>query len=317
MKILVTPTSLQPGKNEQMLEYLKTFSTDLVFNQAGRPLTGAELKVLLKDCDGYIAGVDKIDAEALSNCPNLKVISRYGVGTDGVDLAAASVRGIKVTNTPGANSEAVGELAFAMILALARDIPYLDARTRKGEWVRSTGMELSGKTIAILGLGAIGKVVARCAAGFNMNVIAYDPYINTDYCSAHHITSVSLDEAFKKADVISLHLPLLPATKHLIDADAFAKMKQGVILINASRGGIIDEADAYMALKSGRLGGLGLDAFEEEPPKNSVLFEFSNVIATPHTGAHTKEATDNMAKMAIDNLIAVLNGEECQFIVNK
>lgn len=315
MKILVTPTSLQPGKNEKMLEYLKTFSTDLIFNKTGRPLTGEELKILLKDCDGYIAGVDKIDAEALSECPNLKVISRYGVGVDGVDLAAANARGITVTNTPGANAEAVGELAFAMILALARNIPYLNTQTRQGEWIRSTGMELSGKTIAILGLGAIGKVVARCADGFNMKVIAYDPYVNTEYCAAHQIIPVSLDNALKEADVISLHLPLLPDTKHLINADAFAKMKQGVILINASRGGIINEADAYEALKNGRLGGLGLDAFEEEPPKDSTLFEFSNVIATPHTGAHTKEATDNMAKMAIDNLVAVLKGEECQFII--
>lgn len=317
MRILVTPTSLQPGKNEKMLEYLRNFSTDLVYNQAGRPLTGEELKVLLRDCDGYIAGVDKIDAEALSDCPNLKVISRYGVGVDGVDLETASAKGITVTNTPGANSEAVGELAFAMILSLARKIPYLDARTRDGEWVRSTGIELSGKTIAILGLGAIGKVVARCAAGFNMNVIAYDPYINLTYCAEHHITSVSLDQAFERADIISLHLPLLPDTKHLINGEAFAKMKRGVILINASRGGIIDEADAYEALKTGKLGGLGLDAFEEEPPKESVLFEFPNVIATPHTGAHTQEATDKMAKMSIDNLIAVLTGEECQYIVNK
>lgn len=317
MKILVTPTSLQPGKNEKMLDYLRSFSTDLVFNQSGRPLTGAELKDLLRDCDGYIAGVDKIDAEALSDCPKLKIISRYGVGVDGVDLEAASARGITVTNTPGANSEAVGELAFAMILALARKIPYLDIKTREGEWVRSTGMELSGKTIAILGLGAIGKVVARCAAGFNMNVIAYDPYINLAYCAEHGIASVSLDEAFAQADVISLHLPLLPDTVHMINADAFEKMREGVIVINASRGGIIDEADAYEALKSGKLGGLGLDAFEEEPPKDSSLFEFSNVIATPHTGAHTREATDNMAKMAIDNLIAVLSGEECRYIVNR
>lgn len=316
MKILVTPTSLQPGKNEKMLEYLKNFSTDLVFNQAGRPLTGEELKVLLKDCDGYIAGVDKIDAEALSDCPKLKVISRYGVGVDGVDLKAAAEKGIKVTNTPGANSEAVGELAFAMILALARKIPYLNTETRKGEWIRSTGMELSGKTIAILGLGAIGKVVARCAAGFNMNVIAYDPFINLAYCEEHQITSVSLDEAYEQADIISLHLPLLPDTKHMISDAAFAKMKQGVLVINASRGGIIDEAAAYTALKTGKLAGLGLDAFETEPPKDSVLFEFPNVIATPHTGAHTKEATDTMAKMSIDNLIAVLNGEECPFIVN-
>lgn len=317
MKILVTPTSLQPGKNDRMLQYLQTFSTDLVFNPYGRPLTGQELKKLLHDCDGYIAGVDQIDAEALSDCPKLKVISRYGVGVDGVDFATTQEKHITVTNTPGANSEAVGELTFAMILAVARKIPYLDTQTRAGEWVRSTGMELAGKTLAILGLGAIGKVVARCAQGFNMKVIAYDPYINLEYCTEHQIDSVSLQEAYAQADVISLHLPLLPTTQHLIDADALAQMKQGVILINASRGGIIDEKAAYDALKSGKLGGLGLDAFEEEPPKGSALFEFTNVIATPHTGAHTKEATDLMAQMAIDNLIEVLSGKECRYVVKR
>ncbi len=317
MKILVTPTSLQPGKNEKMVEYLKSFNAELVFNPEARPLTGSELKTLLHDCDGYIAGVDKIDAEALSDCPNLKVISRYGVGVDAVDLAAATEKGIKVTNTPGANSEAVGELAFTMLLALARHIPELNTRTRAGEWVRSIGMELSGKTLAILGLGAIGKIVARCAAGFNMNVIAYDPFINEAYCAEHGIKVVTLDEAFEQADAISLHLPLLPTTAHMINGEAFAKMKQGVLLINASRGGIIDEDAAYEALKSGKLAGLGLDAFEVEPPKDSRLFEFPNVIATPHTGAHTQEAMDKMAKMSIDNLFAVLNGEECPFVVNK
>lgn len=317
MKILVTPTSLQPGKNDHMLQYLQKFSTDLVFNPYGRPLAGKELKELLHDCDGYIAGVDKIDAEALSDCPKLKVISRYGVGVDGVDFAVANEKHIKVTNTPGANSEAVGELAFAMILALARNLSYLDTKTREGEWIRSTGVELSGKTLAILGLGAIGKIVARCAKGFNMNVIAYDPYIDMEYCKEHKISPVSLQEAYAQADVISLHLPLLPSTRHLIDAKAFEQMKKGVIVINASRGGIIDETAAYAALKSGKVGGLGLDAFEEEPPKGSALFEFQNVIATPHTGAHTKEATDHMGKMAIDNLIEVLNGKECKYIVNR
>ena len=316
MKILVTPTSLQPGKNEAMLDMLRQFSTDLVFNPTGRPLEAAELKSLLADCDGYIAGLDQVTEEALSDCPKLKVISRYGAGYDRVDLAAAGAKGIKVTNTPGVNAEAVGELTFGLILAAARKIPYLDRSTREGGWERSTGMELFGKTIGILGLGAIGKVVARCAQGFGMKVMAYDPFINPDYCSEHDIVSGTFEEVISKANVISLHLPLLETTRHMIDAAASGKMQQGVILVNASRGGIIDEDAAYEALKSGKLAGLGLDAFETEPPKNSRLFEFPQVVATPHTGAHTKEATDNMARVSIQNLIDVLSGKECPFTVN-
>ena len=317
MKILVTPTSLQPDKGSAALEVLKKYSDDLVFNTKGRPLTEDELIPLLKDCDGYVAGLDFITEKVLENCPRLKVISRYGVGYDRVDIQAAQKKGITVTNTPGVNSEAVGELAFALVLAVARKIPYLDSSTRNVEWVRSSGFECLGKTICIVGLGSIGKVVARCAQGFGMTVCAYDPYINADYCEEHQIESVSLEDGLKKADIISLHLPLTDETRHMIDEEAIKNMKDGAVVINTSRGGIIDEDAAYEALKSGKLGGLGLDAFEMEPPKDSKLFEFDNVVATPHTGAHTAEATRNMADCAVKNLLDVLEGNECRFIVTR
>lgn len=317
MRILVTPTSLQPGKNSGALEALKQFSEDLVFNELGRPLKEDELIPLLKDCDGYIAGLDFITEKVLKSCEKLKVISRYGAGYDRVDIEAAREKGVLVTNTPGVNAEAVGELAFSLILSVARKIPYLNQSTREGQWVRSTGMELKGKTIGIMGLGAIGKVVARCAKGFEMKVIAYDPFINEDYCASHQIGVCTFEEVIEQADVISLHLPLNDSTKHLIGEEAIGRMKPGAILINTSRGGIIDEDAAYQALKSGKLGGLGLDAFEVEPPAGSLLFEFDNVVVTPHTGAHTREATDNMANASIRNLIDVLSGKECPYIVNK
>lgn len=315
MKILVTPTSLQPDKGNAALEELKAFADELVFNPAGRPLTEEELIPLLQDCDGYVAGLDYVTEKVVKACPKLKVISRYGVGYDRVDIEAAKACGVTVTNTPGVNSEAVGELAFALILSVARKIPYLDQDTRNGGWMRSTGFECKGKRICILGLGSIGKVVARCAQGFGMTVSAYDPYINAEYCREHEIENVSFEEGIQKADVISLHLPLMDSTKHLIDADAIAKMKDGVVIINTSRGGIIDETAACEALKSGKIGGLGLDAFEQEPPKDSPLFAFDNVVATPHTGAHTAEATDNMASLSVKNLIDVLEGRPCQFIL--
>lgn len=317
MKILVTPTSLQPGKNEKALAPLREFADELVFNESGKPLGEEELIPLLKDCDGYVAGLDSVTAKVIEACKNLKVISRYGAGVDRVDLEAAKAHGIKVTNTPGANSEAVGELAFALILSAARQVPYLDQSTRSGSWVRSTGMELKGKTLGVMGLGSIGKVVARCAQGFGMNVVAYDPFINLDYCKEKNITSASFDEVVEISDVITLHLPLTAETRHLIGKDAIDRMKPGAIIVNTSRGGIVDEDAAYDALKAGKLGGLGLDAFEVEPPTGSKLFEFDNVVVTPHTGAHTAEATDNMAQMAVKNAIDVLNGADCPYVLNK
>lgn len=317
MKILVTPTSLQPDKGSEALEVLKEFCDDLVFNPTGRPLTEDEIIPLLKDCDGYVAGLDFITKKVIDACPKLKVISRYGVGYDRVDVEAAKAAGVIVTNTPGVNSEAVGELAFALVLAVARKIPHLNDDTRAGGWMRSTGFECLGKKIGILGLGSIGRVVARCAKGFGMEVLAYDPYINEAYCQENGIAVKTFEECISEADVISLHLPLMESTRHIINEDAIDKMKDGVVLINTSRGGIIDEDAAYEGLKSGKIGGLGLDAFEKEPPKDSPLFEFDSVVVTPHTGAHTKEATSNMAHASIKNVIDVLKGNECKFIVNK
>ena len=316
MKILVTPTSMQEGKKSKAMDMLKSYSSDIVYNPYGRPLTEDELIPLLEDCDGYIAGLDEVTEKVLSRCKKLKVISRYGAGVDRVDLAAAKANHIAVTNTPGVNAVAVAELAFALIFNLARRISFLNERTKAGEWVRSTGMELKGKTIGILGLGAIGKYLAEFAQGVSMRVMAYDPYIDKDYAKEHNITVATFDEVIEQADIISIHIPLTPTTRHLINKATIDKMKQGALLINTSRGGIIDEEAAYDALVNHRLGGLGLDAFEVEPPTGSPLFHLDNVVVTPHTGAHTKEAIDNMANLSVENLINVLNGNDCKYILN-
>ena len=316
MKILVTPTSMQPGKNEAALAPLREFADELVFNGTGRPLSEEELIPLLADCDGYIAGLDSITENVLAASPKLKAISRYGVGYDRVDARAAAARGIKVANTPGVNAEAVGELAFGLILSVARRIPSLDRSTRNGGWERVYGMELFGRTLGICGLGAIGKVVARCSKGFGMTVLACDPCIDEEYCRENGIENVAFEELMCRSHVVSLHLPLLECTRHLIGAEAISMMRDGAILVNTSRGGIIDEDAACEALRSGKLGGLGLDAFETEPPEDSKLFEFDNVVVTPHAGAHTREAVRNMADAAVRNLIDMLSGRECRFVVN-
>jgi len=317
MKILVTPTSMRLDNPTQALQTLQSFSKDLVFNTSGKPLTEEELIPLLKDCDGYLAGLDFITDKVIAACPKLKAISRYGAGFDRVDIAAAKNANIPVSNTPGVNAQAVAELAFGLIISLARRIPHLNNQTKANEWVRSTGMELSGKTIGILGLGAIGKIVARCAQGFGMHVVAYDPFINEDYCHEHQIEICDKEAVLKKSHVISLHLPLNDETKNYINQDTISTMQDGVIIVNTARGGIINEADAYAALKNGKLGGLGLDAFAIEPPTDSPLFALDNVVVTPHTGAHTKEATENMANASVKNLIAMLSGDDCPYIVNK
>ncbi len=315
MKVLITPTSLQEHSKSEVLKKLKDSSLELVFNPKGRPLEEDELIPLLKDCDGYIAGLDFITEKVLKECKKLRVISRYGAGYDRVDMVAAKKYGVTITNTPGVNAQAVGELAFALMISVARRIPYLNCMTKEGEWARSTGMEMKGKTLGILGLGAIGKVLAKCAMGCGMKVIAYDPYIDENYCKDQGIEPVTMDEVISRSHIISIHIPLNKETKHLIGSEAIEKMMDGVIIINTSRGGIIDEDAAYKGLKTGKIGGLGLDAFEEEPPGKLPLFEFPNVVTTPHTGAHTKEATELMAARAVENLMKILNGEDCAYIV--
>ncbi|MDR3120911.1 MAG: phosphoglycerate dehydrogenase [Clostridiales bacterium] len=316
MKILVTPTSFKPDGDSPAWKALGTFAEELVLNRTGRPLAGEELVDRLAGCDGVVAGLDEYTDAVIRACGGrLKVISRYGVGTDRIDLAAAKEHGVVVCVTPGANSQAVADLAFGLMLAIARRLPLLDRTTKAGEWVRSVGGELYGKTIGIVGLGAVGKNVAARARGFSMKILAYDPYLDASYAAANGIEPAAFDGLVRASDFISLHLPLTPETWHIMSRDAMRAAKPGAVIINTARGGLVDEAAAYELLVSGHLGGLGLDAYETEPPGHSPLFALDNVVLTPHTGAHTAEATANMAIGAVRNLIDVLSGRPCPNIV--
>ena len=343
-KILVTPTSIKPDSKSDALDALKAFAGELVYNPTGKPLAERDLLKLLKGCDGVVAGLDDYSGEVIRLCANyadnsnadantnadafagvtggylrqdgkLKVISRYGSGYDNVDLASARDNGVVVCKTPGANAQAVADLAFGLMLCCARRLPMLDRGTKSGEWPRSTGIELYGKTIGILGLGAVGKGVAKRASGFSMRVLATYVAPDMEFARTHGIYIVSFDELISASDFISLHLPLNPVTRRIINRDALNMFKPGAILVNTARGGLIDEDAAYEALISGRLGGLGLDAYEEEPPKVSPLFGLDNVALTPHTGSHTLEATRNLAQTAVNNLIDVLSGRPCRYAV--
>jgi D-3-phosphoglycerate dehydrogenase len=316
VKILVTPTSFGSASQLAPMKKLLEFADEIVYNPYSRPLTGDELIPLLEGCNGYLAGLDFITEKALKSANNLKVISRYGIGCDRVNLETTKKLGITVTNTPGANAGAVSDLALGLILAVARAIPMLDQTTKQGKWIRRTGIELGGKTLGLLGFGMIGKQVARRAIGFDMKVIAYDPYMDMIYAKEHKVCSKTLEQVITESDFLSLHLPLTESTQYIIDKNVIEKMRPGAVVINTSRGGLIDEEALYQALQSGHLGGAALDVYDSEPPDTSrPLYQMPNVIATPHTGAHTYDATLNMATMAVDNLIDVLTIGDCPYIV--
>ena len=239
-RLLVTPTSY--GKNDSRLKTeLEAQVKEVVYNPTGKPLTSAQVAELLPGIDGYIAGLDGIDASALQAADRLKVIARYGVGVDSVDLAAAREKGIVVTNTPGANSVSVAELALGLMLALARQIPEAVEAVHQGKWPRYAGISLEGKTIGILGLGAIGKQLARRLAGFDCRIMAHDPFGDPDVAQELHVELSSLDLVLAHADFLSLHLPLLPETRCMVNEAFLSKMKKGSFLINTSRGAVVDE----------------------------------------------------------------------------
>jgi D-3-phosphoglycerate dehydrogenase len=313
--LLVTPTSY--GKNDPRLKKeLEALAESVIYNPTGKPLSSNEVADLLPGVDGYIAGLDVIDRSALAKADQLKVISRYGVGVDNVDLEAAKEKGIVVTNTPGANSGSVAELALGLILALARQIPEAAKSVQQGKWPRLNGVSLEDKTIGILGLGAIGKQLVRRLAGFDCQLLAYDPFADQSFASKNSIKLESLDKVIAEADFLSLHLPLLPETRGMVNADFLARMKKGSFLINTSRGEVVDETALLQALESGHLRGAGLDAFTIEPPDPSnPLLHLPQVVATPHLGAQTDGATSNMGWFAMKDCLAVLRGEEPHYRV--
>jgi len=289
----------------------------VTYNPLGRPLASAELAGLLKDADGLIAGLDQIDASALAAGRRLKVIARYGVGVDRVDVAAATRRGIIVTNTPGANSAAVAELAVGLMLALCRHICQANQAIRGGQWPRYAGIGLGGKTIGLVGFGSIGREIASRLGVFGCRLLASDPYVKPDAAAGLPVSLVTLDELLAASDIVSLHTAATPVTAGMVNAGFLHKMKPGALLINTARGELIDESALQQALEKKHLAGAALDCFREEPPEpRHPLLQLPQVIATPHMGAHTDEALNAMGRMALDACLAVLRGECPAHIVN-
>jgi len=255
-----------------------------------------------------IRSATKVTEKIIAAAKNLKVIGRAGIGVDNVDIPAATKKGIIVMNTPFGNSITTAEHAIAMMFALARQLPEADASTKASKWEKNRfmGVELTNKVLGIIGAGNIGSIVADRAQGLKMKVIAYDPFLTPERAVAMGVEKVELDELFKRADFITLHTPLIDATRNIINADSIAKMKPGVRIINCARGGLVDEKALYEALKSGKVAGAAFDVFVEEPAENNPLFELPNFVATPHLGASTTEAQENVALQVAEQISAYL-----------
>jgi D-3-phosphoglycerate dehydrogenase len=264
-------------------------------NRQGR--SPDELAADLRDADALVVrSATKVTRELIDSADKLRVIARAGTGVDNVDVAAATARGIVVMNAPGANSLSVAELAMGLILSLARNIPAADASMKDSKWEKSkfAGAEIRSKTLGLVGLGRIGQEVAARAHAFEMNVIAHDPFISADLAVALGVELISLDDLCRRSDYISLHLPAMPSTRHIFDAERLAKCKRGVRIINTARGELIDETALADAIASGQVAGAGVDVFDVEPPKDWRLASLPQVVATPHIAASTKEAQEQV-----------------------
>ena len=277
--------------------------------------SGITAEELLKEIGNYdaaiVRGRTKVTAAVLENAANLKVVGRAGVGVDNIDLAAAQSKGVTVVNSPMATTVAVAEHSMALMLSLIRAVPTADAAMKAGQWAKKQliGTELNGKTLGIIGMGRIGSAVGERAAVFGMHIIGHDPLITEEEIRQRGAEPVSLTELYNKSDFISMHLPLTPDTRGMIDGQAIGHMKRGVLLVCAARGGVIDETALLAGLESGQIAGAALDVFENEPPGLTALVAHPNVVATPHIGAQTAEAQIRAATDIASEVLAALKGE--------
>ncbi|MBI4575783.1 MAG: phosphoglycerate dehydrogenase [Planctomycetes bacterium] len=272
-------------------------------------LAGGALREALNGAAGLIVrSATRVSAEVLGWAPSLRVVARAGVGVDNVDLDDATRRGVLVMNTPDANTTSAAEHTLALLLSLARNVPQASARLRQGGWDRArfTGTEVAGKTLGVIGLGKIGRQVARRAHGLDMRVLGHDPFVTGEVSREFHVEPVGLDELLARSDFISVHVPLTEKTRGLIGPAALARCRQGVRVLNVARGGIVDEAALAEALRSGHVAGAALDVFEREPPEGSPLLAMENVVGTPHLGASTVEALQNVGVEAARQVCAYL-----------
>ena len=314
MKILITDKMAN-----EAIELLKDAGHDVTFDEM-------DGETLLKEISAYDALMVRGRTKAVKEVVeagasgSLKVIGRAGIGVDNVDIETAAKLGIPVVNAPTGSTASVAELAIGHMLALSRHLSKADMTMKKGEWIKKQlkGNELGGKTLGLVGCGNIGRLTGKFAQAFGMNVIGYDPFISKEDLKKDEIEKIDeLAELMGKADFISLHLPHIPKTHHIVNKQMISKMKPTACIINCARGGTVDEKALYTALKNGKIAGAGLDVYEQEPPKDSPLLQLDNIMLTPHIGANTKEGQIRAGTVCAEQILKVLDGKEPDFCVNK
>ena len=305
LRVLITPRSLTE-KGHPALERLRVEDFELRLTSPGKQPSEQELLDKLPGCQGFLAGVETISARVLESAIGLRVISRNGVGIDNIDLDAAKRLGIQICRAEGANTRGVAELTLGLIISLARAIPQSSTQLRQNRWCRSVGSELFGKTLGIIGCGRIGREVALLGLAMGMRVIGYDPLAQPFFTSALEFHYGSLVELLETSNIISLHCPAESGEKPLLDSEAFNRVNPGVLLINTARASLLDESALLAALENGKVGGVAMDVFAQEPPNPTPLLLDERVIATPHIGGYTRESIDRAVESAVDNLLCCL-----------
>ena len=313
--VLVTARSFGRDAPEPM-ERLRSEGFRILEWREGTGLGIYELKEKVSEAFAWIVGAHPVGSELLEKGLRLRVIAKHGVGVDNLDLHAATERGIVVVTAPGTNDQAVADLTIGLLLSLVRAIPKADASVKLGRWELFCGFGLAGKKMGIIGLGRIGQNVSRRAKGFDMEILAHDPYLPGEVARNLGVALADLDTLLTKSDIVSLHVPLMQETEGLIGRHEISMMKDGVWVVNTSRGKVVQEKAMYEALISGKVAGYATDVFEQEPPLGNPLLSLPNVVVTPHIGAYTKDALRMMGDRVVDRILRVFRGERPEFIIN-
>jgi phosphoglycerate dehydrogenase-like enzyme len=309
MKVLIAPMTLA-NLDGPFVDFLRGAGFGLVYPKRPHQLSEEELLQELNGVFGALAGSEPYTRRVITAHPSLHVIARAGVGYDAVDVAAATERGIAVAIAPGTNQDAVAEHTFALILALAKNVAFQHPAVKAGHWPRQANLPLRGQTLGIAGLGRIGKAVALRGEVFGMRLLAYEPFPDKQFSQDHNVRLVPLEQLLRESDYLTLHVPLLPESRYMINRGTLALMKPTAFLINTARGGLVNEMDLAEALRNQRLAGAGLDVFEQEPPaKDHPFFALENVVLTPHAAGVDLQSRDDMALSAARAIVALSKGE--------
>jgi phosphoglycerate dehydrogenase-like enzyme len=307
-KVLIAPSTLATVEGGY-LRALREAGFEPVYPTRPAQMVEDELLAILEGVSASLAGSEPYTARVLAAHPQLRVIARAGVGYDAVDVAAATAHGVAVAIAPNTNQDAVAEHTFCMMLALTKNLVAQHLAVKAGGWPRGANLPLRGQTLGLAGLGRIGKAVALRGEAFGMRLLAYEPFPDTAFATAHRVELVSFDRLLTESDFLSLHLPLTAESRHLIDRKTLAKMKPTAFLVNTARGGLVSESDLLEALRARRIAGAALDVFDQEPPGRIPLFELDNVLLTPHAAGVDTRSRDDMALSAAEAIVALSRGE--------